>query len=344
MREERARAITSFIGDAVIPRKHRRRIARYVEVADLKWSAHTMFGVLVYVIAFLSFVLASFFVMIGPLTDASFVLRFLFFFPFFIAFFLILLIFGRIAVKYYIDARVFAKVRVMEEVFPEFLSEVSLNLKSGQGMEKALSLAAKQDYGTLSDEMLRVAARMELGFDLQSGIESFVESYPSDLMKDTFELILISLRRGGQTPRLIDRLVLNMKTRRNLRDKIVASVANYRIFLATVTVLIAPAMMALSYHVISLIRSITTEVMQVTQQATLPISVAAVRFEDTHFIVFSMLTLFAISTFSSLIVTYIRNGNIKGGSKQLMFYVLSSLAAYGFFMVVFAQFFVLFQN
>jgi len=336
--------LTVFIGDAVIPRKYRRSISRYVEVAGITWSAYKVFGVLVYIIAFLSVMSTLVLVQSGSFVSAPIFVKFVWFAIFCPAFFFLYLAIGRIAVKYIIDVRVYRKVQLMEEVFPEFLTELSLNLKSGQSLEQSLLLAAKEDYGPLSDEMLRVFARSDLGFSTRDSLESFTENYPSDMMRETFDLISISLRRGGQTPRLIDRLVANMKIRRNLRDKIVASVANYRIFLATVTVLIAPAMMALSFHVISLIRTITTDVMQVTGQSAIPITINAVRFNELDFVIFSALTLVIISTFSSLIVTYIKSGTARGGTRQLFFYVISSLGSYFVFMLVFASFFGLFQT
>jgi pilus assembly protein TadC len=258
-------------------------------------------------------------------------------------FFFILLAIGRKGLESVLGARISQRSEAMEDEFPEFLTEVSLNLKSGHDLEEALARAAHEDFGVLSEEMHRVATKVDLGYYFEDALREFLDGYESDVMDESFELILISWKKGAETPKLIDRIVDNIKVTRNLRSKIVASVANYRIFLSTVTVAIAPAMMALAYYVMDLLRSITGEVQQVSTSSMIPLTIHAVRFNDNQFIWFSLLTLGIISITTSFIISHVRSGNATSGWKKTIFYTVGSLAMYGIFMVLFSGFFTLFE-
>ncbi|MBI3035048.1 hypothetical protein HYY71_01890 [Candidatus Woesearchaeota archaeon] len=52
------------------------------------------------------------------------------------------------------------------------------------------------------------------------------------------------------------------------------------------------------------------------------------------FRIFSMAAIFMISLFSSLIVSIVEKGDIKGGVKYIPIYVFGSMALYLFFMKV----------
>lgn len=335
--------LNAFLGEAAIPHKRRTDIVQRFRIARMnqtpeKTYLHVFYSALL--VALVGSAVLVFFTGYGnaPLLTKVIVYIFLS-----MALFGGMLLLGKFFIKQVIDARIYGIVRDMEDQLPEYLAEVSLNLKSGQDLEDAISNAAQEDFGELSEAMKHVSTRIDLGFDMEGTIREFMSSYQSDLIDESFELILISWKKGAQTPKLVDRVVDNMKDMRNLREKIVASVANYKIFLGTVTVALAPAMMALSFYIIALVRDITTEVMQVTQNSVLPITVNAVRFQNADFIWFSVLAVIIISMSTSFIISYINSGDIKGDTKQLAIYIILSLVSYGFFMLVFRNFFKLFS-
>jgi pilus assembly protein TadC len=333
---------TMLMGAAAVPRSERTSIIRRLQLAKLDAHPYLLYGVTMYAMSALAFVAAiiASLMFAGVTSPVATVLLAVFFLILFMGVGVLL---TRLVLRLIIDTRIAYRVQAMEEELPDFLAELSLNLKSGLSLHQSIARASAEDFGELSEAMRHVATKVRLGYGLEEALRDFIEGYPGDQLRDTFELILISWRKGASTPKLIDRMVSNMKVMRNLREKISASVANYRIFLATITVLVAPAMMALSFHVIDLIRSITTEVMLVTSSATLPFSVQAVQFDDVHFMWFSALTLVVIATFISLIITYIEKGSLNGGRKQLFIYIATSLGSYFFFMMLFTVFFRLFQ-
>lgn len=341
--KHRVRQITRYLGDLAIPSKYRHNITRELTLAGIRKDPYILYGMIMWVVLAAAFLLAAYLAGVGIATGTHAGIKILVWILLTPISAIIFLTIAKLLVRKTLDARVYTRVKEMERIFPEFLAEVSLNLKTGADLEEALTRASREDFGVLSEEMQRLATRTELGFDLQASLEEFIDSYNSDVIEESFELILISYKTGSDTPKIVDRIVENMKVMRNLRNKVVASVSNYKIFILTVTAVIAPAMMALAYHVINLVREITQEVLQVSAQGSLPITLNPVQFNENHFIWFSILALATISTFSSLISTYIEQGSIKGSAKKTLAYNLISIAVYALCLVLFAGFFELFS-
>lgn len=340
--EHKIRTITETLGDAVIPDKYRKNITREFTLAGIQQRPYLLYGMIAWVAIALAIITSALLVGVGVRQSASLLIKipvWIILTPFTTLLFLFI---AKILLRKILEARVYARVQDMEDNFPEFLAEVNLNLKAGTDFEQAIARASQEDFGVISEEMRRLTTQVELGFDLERSLEEFIDSYDSDYIQESFELVIISWKTGGDTPKLVDRVVENMKVLRNLQEKIIASVANYKIFILTVTVALAPAMMALAYHVIDLIREITTDVIQVTSSGTLPIQLNPVQFSDTQFVWFSALTLLIVSTFSAFITKYVETGTIRGSAKTVSVYVIASLIAYFISMLVFEQFFAVF--
>lgn len=335
--------ILYYIGDMAIPDSHQEQLEKNMERAGVETSLYSLYA---------AFTIASFFLaIIGGvvavtsryLSGAPLLTDTIVFLVVAAISFVILLSVGRFVLEQVLTALIKRRSDAMEEEFPEFLTEVSLNLKSGHDLEDAMARAAQEDFGVLSEEVRRVTTKVDLGYNFEDALRDLMDGYDSDTITESLELVLISWRKGADTPQLIDRIVDNIKITRNLRSKIIASVANYRIFLATVTIAIAPAMMALAYYVLDLLRDITGRVQEVSQSALIDLSINAVRFDDTHFIWFSVFTLGVISLTTSFIVSHIRNGTPTAEWEKSILYLAGSLAAYAVFMVLFSGFFELFQ-
>ncbi len=335
---------TEFVGDSLIPKKFRKDIIRFLEKASIKEVPYYQYGVAAYIILAISLVLDVLIVTHDTFANVPFFVKIplaaIFLFPIFF-------LFSSVAVSFYyslLRARISAKVRQMEDVFPEFLEELSLNLKAGQSLEMALSNSTEAEFGHLTEEIHLICEKVSLGIDLEVAIREFVDDYHSDLIKETFDLILVGWRKGTRITKIVDRFYENMMLTRHLRNKVIASVSNYRIFLTFVTVLISPAMFALSYHLIVLVRNITSKILAVSGNVNLPITLQAVRVNDNHFIIFSYLALVLISISTSMIISIIKTGSIEEGYKQIVVISALTILSYTFFFFVFGNFFTMFAT
>jgi len=337
------RLFTENVGDGIIPKKYRKNILNYLERANIHQVPYFSYGILVYCLLVISLILDIFLMTTQLFSNANIIIMIIisiFIIP--ISSIILLFIF-MIVYKLYLDAKIYHKIRKMEEIFPEFLSELSLNLKSGQGLEEALENSTEKEFGYLKEEIDKVSKKITLGMDVEDALKEFTNNYNSEVIEETFNLIITSWKKGAQTARLVTRVYDNLDTMRYLRKKVVASVTSYKIFLSIVTVIIAPAMFALAFYLVDLIRRITGQITDVSTSVVLPIAINAVRVNDVHFMWFSTLALVVISVCTAMIISIIKTGTIKEGYKQVIFYATGTVIAYRVFIFIFEYFFALFN-
>ena len=244
---------------------------------------------------------------------------------------------------FFLSVKIYHKVRKMEEYFPEFLSELSLNLKAGQSLEVGLENSIEKEFGPLKEEMKRIVKKVNLGVDVEVALKEFTDGFDSDMMEEAFDLIVLSWKKGAKTPPLIDRLVDNINETIFLRKKIIASVSSYRIFLTVVTVVVAPALFAMSYYIIDLARSIIDKILESSSDSSSPLKINPIRVNDTHFLWFSALALIIISVCCAIIISLIQSGSLKQGYKQLIVYPVGAMISFRIFLYLFSVFFSLFK-
>ncbi len=345
LRKSKMDSLIETLGDAIIPHKYRQSILNYLERASISEVPYYSFGIAAIVVLFIALVLDIIILSTNIFANAGIIIMVLVSVVFLIpVLFIILMIITTFLFRLYLDAKIYYKVRKMEEAFPEFLSELSLNLRAGQTLEEALQNSTEQEFGYLSDEIGRVCRKVELGKGIEIAIKEFTNNFDSDVIEESFDLIIMSWKTGAKTAQLVTRIYDNLQVMRYLRKKVIASVTSYRIFLGAVTVVIAPALFALAYHIIDLIRKVLGQVSEVsTGSSMIPFAINAVRINDQHFILFSYLALIIIAVATAMIISIIKTGTIKEGYKQLIFYAVATALSYRLFMFIFAQFFALFN-
>lgn len=338
---ERFTLVTSLVGDAVIPGVFRGKINRYFEKADIPRVPYFQFGIITYLLFVLAIIFDILFFQAAFFQNLPIIFK-LILSVFVIPIFLIALLFITIvSYKVYLDSKIASNVKKMEEHFPEFLSLLSLNLKAGQPLDEAMSNAARPDFGPLSYEIKEVTKKSKLGSDIGIALKEFTETYDSDVLDETFSLILLAWRKGANTPHLVDRMKENLDVLRNLRRKIIASATSFRIFLSILSVMIAPAMFALAYHLIALIRTLTGQILDISGSA-IPFALPVIRLNDGHYTVFAFLSLATISAVTAAIIALVKSGSIKESYKEVLVYAIVSVFSYLIMIELLSGFFAIF--
>ena len=102
----------------------------------------------------------------------------------------------------------------------------------------------------------------------------------------------------------------------------------------------ATLLFALSFNLLKVLISFLNRLSLTTQTAgALPFVFSKVSIDINDFRKFSILALFVISFFSSLIVAIVEKGEIKGGVKYIPIYVFGSIGFYYLFMKVLSSLF-----
>ncbi len=231
----------------------------------------------------------------------------------------------------YMDIRIFNRTRRMEEILPDFLEVVSSNLKGGMSFEKALWMAINPKFGVLANEIALAAKKVMTGQDVDIALTEFSLKYDSPMLKRSMNLIISQIQSGGEISDIIDRVVIDLKKTKALKEEMSASVLTYMIFIAAIVVVISPVLFALSYALLNVIQSVTSLLgaSMGNVSTSMPLSFSDVAIDPESFVFpFSFIAIGITAVGSSMIVSIIEKGNIKGGIKYIPMFVISSLVIY----------------
>jgi archaellum biogenesis protein FlaJ (TadC family) len=331
------------VGDSIIPKRFRKNILNYLERASIEDVPYFSFGIATSIIFILAVILDIFLMGTEAFANANIIVMIIVSVIIIPIIFFIFSLVATLAYRLYLEIKIYYKTKRMEEAFPEFLSELALNLKSGQGLEESLENSLEKEFGYLTGEIERVCKKVRLGIDIEVAIKEFTDSFDSEIIEETFDLIVTSWKKGAGTSQLVDRIYENLEVIRYLKRKVIASVTGYRIFLSIVTIVIAPIMFALAYYLIDLIRSITNQMTGYSTSAVFPIAINAVRINDQHFILFSTIAVIIVSVCTAMIISIIKTGTIKEGYKQMVLFAVAAFLSYRLSLIVFRIFFGMFN-
>ncbi|MBS3095891.1 type II secretion system F family protein [Candidatus Woesearchaeota archaeon] len=319
-------------GKAFVPKKFAPDLRKYLLKAGLNEVPYKFFGLLFYISAIITTLI--FVIFIYPYLKKFplfqvYAYSFLGWFAvqmFFAALFILL-------VYFYLDLRIYFRTKKMEEQLPDFLQVLSSNLKGGMTFERALWAAVKPRFNVLGSEMAKASKKVMTGYEVSKALIELADKYDSLMLRRTVDLMISELESGGNVAELIDRIVDNLKDTKALKDEMSASAIAYVIFISVIVVLISPLLFALSFHLLVLITNFMGKIAFATQRASaLPFALSKVNVNPEDFRLFSILAIFVISLFSSLIVSIVEKGDMKGGLKYIPIYVFGSIGFYFLFM------------
>lgn len=241
-----------------------------------------------------------------------------------------------LSLYFYLDLKIFNRVKEIEKHLDKFLQQVSDSLKGGMTFDKALWNSAKVEFGVLSEEIKTIAKRSTTGKDISGALKSFIEKYNSPTIKRTFILLEESIESGGKITGILDRVVNDLRETRKLNREMKTAVLNYIIFISLIVMAIAPGLFAVSGQLLQVLsKFIGTLSGSLTGAATpLAFSVSPVAITFSDFKIFSSLSLGVIGIFSAMIISIITKGDIKGGLKYIPVFITVSIILFHIFSAV----------
>lgn len=317
-------------GKAFIPERIRPKLRNYLLKAGIAEVPYWFFGILFYVTYFLTF-LVYYFGFWGTISEQTGMLVFLYVFLIWVLIPLAFIALFMLFMYLYLDIKIFNRTKKMEDVLPDFLQEVSSNLKGGLAFEKSLWVAIKPRFGILANEIALAAKKVMTGTDVDIALNEFANKYNSPMLKRAMELIVSEIQSGGKVADIIDRVVENLKKTKALKDEMTASVLTYMIFIGAIVIFISPMLFALAYNLLIVISKVAA--LLATTAATggttgLLSNIGNINVNKEDFIWFSRIALGVIAFFSSMIVSIIEKGNIQGGVKYIPIFVVSTEVMY----------------
>ena len=333
----------AFIPEELFNKPIRSKLRTYLSSAGYAEIPYQFFGILFILSAILTYFI--FIPFVYPLFQSFMAL-----WVFLLAFSLWALIQGLLItivillISFFINISIYKRTKTIEESLPDYLMLVSTNLKGGLSLEQSLWAGIRPEFTLLAEEMTTVSKRVMTGNDLTDALEEFIDKYPSPTLRRNLSLIMGEIESGGKIVVVIDKVIDTMKKSRVLKSEMSAATVSYMIFIGAVVIVIAPALFALAYQLLHIIIGFTQNLgSALTAGAGGSGVVQSLNFEGgintVDFRRFSVLALMFIGIFSSMIISIIEKGDIKGGLKYIPAFTLLSIFFYFVFMILLSSVF-----
>ena len=321
-------------GKAFIPKNIRSGLGKYLAKTGIDEIPYKFFGILFWITAVITYFI--YVPGIYPAIKANSLP--LFFILTFVSWFLIQALVAVIIIVslyFYFNIKIYKRTKILEDLLPDYLALVSTNLKGGMNFERSLWSALKPEFGILAKEIGVVSKRVATGNDVTDALEEFSEKYDSPVLRRSIDLLKGEILSGGSITGVIDNLVVNLKKTKALRQEMAASTLTYMIFMAAIVIFIMPALFALAKQLLGIIlkfgKRISTSFQSATTTTMMRFSVANI--DPINFQIFSIAAIAIISVFTSMIISTIEKGDIRGGLKYIPLFLAGSLIMYFIFSI-----------
>ncbi len=222
-----------------------------------------------------------------------------------------------------------AKARVMEKALPDALQLMSSNLRAGLTPERALLLAARPEFGPLSEEINRVGKEVALGKDMDEALLEIAKRVRSTRIEKTIALIVSGLRSGGELASLLDNTAHNLRDQDFVDQKIRSSVRMYVIFIFAAVGFGAPMLYGMSSFLVEVLTKILGNVeIPKTTTFAMPINLSQVSIGPDFVMKYVIIALIVTSVLGSMALGLINKGEERQGLKYVPVLVFMTLVIF----------------
>ncbi len=318
-------------GKAFVPKKMRPHLRLFFEKAGIDRIPYQWFGVVFWVslvISYLIYITLIYPELLGMYWLWFFIVTFVIFSGLlFITIFLV----GGFG-YFYLNLKIYARTKEMEDALPEYLQLVSTSLKGGYSFESSLWGAIKPEFGVLAKEIALVSKRVMTGSDIGESLKEFSLKYESPELRRAMILIVGELEAGGKVVDVIDRVIQNLKKSKALKQEMSASTMTYMIFISSLVMFVMPVLFSLSFVLFTIITGfmgkLAAQMAGSSGSAGIGFTLKAPDIDPADFKIFSVIAITTIASASAIIVSIIEKGDIRAGVKYLPLFIATSLFIY----------------
>jgi hypothetical protein len=298
-------------GTILIPYRYRKSLINKIDTFDLGIKPYK-YIILAFLFVFLLSFLSSYII------SESFFLKY-----FYVSLFILLLFFivlfwrGSIILIESIFTVIYKKrITEIERSLPNFLMELSINLRSGMTFVKALENSQNPELGYINNLIKEINLYIKLNGEVDDAFRCVVSKYNSKRIREVFDLLIKSVGEGGKTIELTDNIIHNLNTSYHLADETEASVSSYIMFIKIISVFIAPLLFSTSYYLLLFIKEIVSKFVS-SNLGDVGFVISELTVNEGNFLIFT----FFGSVITSFCAAYII-GLMKSSKKNLQSYLL----------------------
>ncbi|MEN9626749.1 MAG: hypothetical protein RL557_1077 [archaeon] len=238
-----------------------------------------------------------------------------------------------IVYKILINIRVYfavtARIKRIEEVFPDFLQLMSSNLRAGMTIDRAILFSSRPEFSPLDEEILKTGKDITLGKSMERALLDMARRINSAKINKIALLINSGIRSGGDLAALLDETARGIRDRAILEKKAASNVLMYVIFIFLAISIFAPALFSLSNILVGILTEIFSSLPDIPQaNVNLPFNLSKINVSTTFIFYFSIIFIITIDILASLILGLVSKGEEKQGLTFLPILIVVSVGVF----------------
>lgn len=234
----------------------------------------------------------------------------------------------------------YAKIKKMEDAFPDFLQLMSSNLRAGMTTDRSLLMSARKEFYPLDLEIIKLGKELMTGRRIEDAMVEMGNRINSDKIKRTISLLVSGMRSGGNIAILLEETSSNAREREFVKKRAASNVLMYVIFIIAALTIGAPGLFALSTILVEVLTKVLSSIPEVDSTVQLPFTLSKINVSPDFIVYFSLLFLIAISVVGSLVLGLVLKGEGKAGLKFMVPIVLSNTTVFFLIRIILGKYFV----
>jgi pilus assembly protein TadC len=228
-----------------------------------------------------------------------------------------------------ISLKASAKLKKMEEIFPDVIQLMSSNLRAGMTIDRAFILSARPEFAPMDEEIIKSGKEIATGKDLAASMIDLANRTDSEKIRKTIMLIISGIKSGGDISALLEQTASNMREKEFLEKRAASNVLMYVIFIFFAVGVGAPILFGLSSILVEIIISIVKTLPSVSASSlNMPFTFRDIGLSPNFIKYFALFFIAVTDLISSLVIGLVNTGEEKSGLKYFVPLLMLSLAIF----------------
>lgn len=236
-----------------------------------------------------------------------------------------------VAIYFWLSLSADSKGRFVENILPDALLLMAMNMKAGITTEQALLLAARPEFGPLEKELSKAGKQVLSGKEIKYALLEIPRRIKSEVLDRTIRLIVEGIEFGGELSDLLEQTAEDIQNTKLVKSEVQANVLMYAIFIFFAAGIGAPLLFGISTFLVEVLTKQLSQ-FNIAETGIQGINIGRGTFAvGPGFLkIFAFLSLTVMSFFGALIMGIIKKGREKDGIKYFPILLFLSFSVFIF--------------
>jgi Flp pilus assembly protein TadB len=221
----------------------------------------------------------------------------------------------------------------METLLPDYLQVASANLRSGVALDKALLLAARPEFSTLSEDVKEMSRQIMSGVTLEKALEELATRYDSTQLTHSVRMMVEAIKYGGAMADLLDQLSKDMRKQQIIQKEVAGQLLMYSIFIAFAAIIAAPVLYGLTSQMIGVTDKVWNGILASNPNGLPTVGLAFLKpsppkITPQEYYYFSIGAIVLITSFAAVIMSAIASGSALRGIRYVPVFVVLGIVIF----------------